>query len=56
MVPAKFSAAGSEPMTVTRIIVRCEDFTGRYIWHCHMLAHEDNEMMRPYVIVPQTGS
>lgn len=21
-----------------------------YVWHCHMLAHEDNEMMRPYKI------
>jgi len=20
----------------------------RYVWHCHMLEHEDNEMMRPY--------
>ena len=23
----------------------------RYVWHCHMLEHEDNEMMRPYKIV-----
>jgi FtsP/CotA-like multicopper oxidase with cupredoxin domain len=23
----------------------------RYIWHCHVLEHEDNEMMRPYKIV-----
>jgi FtsP/CotA-like multicopper oxidase with cupredoxin domain len=22
-----------------------------YVWHCHMLEHEDNEMMRPYVVV-----
>jgi FtsP/CotA-like multicopper oxidase with cupredoxin domain len=21
---------------------------GRYVWHCHILEHEDNEMMRPY--------
>ncbi|MEJ0002867.1 MAG: multicopper oxidase domain-containing protein [Pararobbsia sp.] len=21
---------------------------GYYIWHCHVLTHEDNEMMRPY--------
>jgi hypothetical protein len=21
-----------------------------YVWHCHMLAHEDNQMMRPYLI------
>jgi spore coat protein A, manganese oxidase len=23
-----------------------------YIWHCHILDHEDNEMMRPYSPVP----
>jgi spore coat protein A len=23
-----------------------------YVWHCHRLKHEDNEMMRPYVVVP----
>jgi spore coat protein A len=27
-------------------------FTGRYVWHCHMLDHEDNEMMLPYEVVP----
>ena len=41
-----------DPMTVTRIIVKFEGFTGRYVWHCHMLEHEDNEMMRPYEVVP----
>jgi FtsP/CotA-like multicopper oxidase with cupredoxin domain len=25
-----------------------------YVWHCHLLEHEDNEMMRPYVVVPST--
>ena len=25
---------------------------GRYVWHCHNLQHEDNEMMRPYVVSP----
>jgi spore coat protein A len=23
-----------------------------YVWHCHILDHEDNEMMRPYVVTP----
>ena len=41
-----------DPMTVTRIIVKFEGFAGRYVWHCHMLEHEDNEMMRPYEIKP----
>jgi spore coat protein A len=39
-----------DPMTVTRIIVKFEGFAGRYVWHCHMLEHEDNEMMRPFIV------
>jgi FtsP/CotA-like multicopper oxidase with cupredoxin domain len=27
-------------------------FTGRYVWHCHILEHEDNEMMLPYEVRP----
>ena len=23
---------------------------GRYVWHCHILDHEDNDMMRPYQV------
>ena len=23
-----------------------------YVWHCHILDHEDNEMMRPYSVLP----
>ena len=23
-----------------------------YVWHCHILDHEDNEMMRPYMVLP----
>jgi len=41
-----------DPMMVTRIIVKFEGYAGRYVWHCHMLEHEDNEMMRPYIITP----
>ncbi|MFO7288359.1 MAG: multicopper oxidase domain-containing protein, partial [Bacillota bacterium] len=26
-------------------------FTGEFVWHCHILEHEDWEMMRPYRIV-----
>jgi spore coat protein A, manganese oxidase len=37
--------------TVTRIIARF-DMPGKYVWHCHILEHEDNDMMRPYQIVP----
>jgi spore coat protein A, manganese oxidase len=39
------------PGMVTRIIIRFEGFAGRYVWHCHILEHEDNEMMRPFDVV-----
>jgi spore coat protein A len=35
---------------VTSIIARFGPFTGRYVWHCHMLEHEDYEMMRPFEV------
>jgi bilirubin oxidase len=28
------------------------DLPGRYVWHCHIVEHEDNEMMRPYCVGP----
>jgi spore coat protein A, manganese oxidase len=40
------------PKTVTRIIVPFVGYAGRFVWHCHLLEHEDNEMMRPYEILP----
>ncbi len=39
------------PSDVLTIIVRFKDYTGRYGFHCHMLEHEDNDMMRPYEVV-----
>jgi spore coat protein A, manganese oxidase len=38
------------PGASTRIIVNFAGYTGRYVWHCHILEHEDNEMMRPYEV------
>lgn len=35
------------PGFVTRIIMRFQDHSGLYVWHCHILEHEDYEMMRP---------
>ena len=26
------------------------DIPGLYVWHCHLLSHEDNEMMVPYCV------
>ena len=28
------------------------DIPGLYVWHCHIISHEDNEMMRPTCISP----
>lgn len=38
------------PGQVTRVIAKF-DRVGRYVWHCHILSHEDHEMMRPYEVV-----
>lgn len=46
---------------VTRIIQKFELPNGyviprgqhqTYVWHCHILEHEDNDMMRPYTVLP----
>lgn len=36
--------------TVTRIIVPFQGYVGRYVWHCHILEHEANDMMRPFEV------
>ena len=35
------------PDQITRIKATFSK-VGRYVWHCHILEHEDNEMMRPF--------
>jgi spore coat protein A len=42
----------ADPGMVTRILIPFEGYAGRYVWHCHILEHEDNEMMRPYEVLP----
>jgi bilirubin oxidase len=39
------------PGEITRIKAKFST-AGRYVWHCHIVEHEDNEMMRPYDILP----
>jgi len=31
---------------------RANPFTGNYLVHCHILDHEDNDMMQPYKVTP----
>ena len=58
--PARKDTIKSYPGYVTRIIQRFDLPHGApttpgqelvYVWHCHILEHEDNEMMRPYKVV-----
>jgi spore coat protein A, manganese oxidase len=49
----------ANPGEVTRIIAKFDlpNYVrppAQYVWHCHILEHEDNEMMRPYLV--QQGS
>ena len=37
------------PGEVTRVIAQF-DKEGLYVWHCHILSHEDHEMMRPFFV------
>jgi spore coat protein A len=41
----------ANPNQVTRIIMKFGPYTGLYVWHCHVLEHEDNEMMRPFIVI-----
>ena len=40
------------PNEVVDIVVHFEVFSGRYMYHCHILEHEDRDMMRPFVVMP----
>ena len=34
-----------------RALLRFSDFTGLFLYHCHMLEHEDTGLMRNYRVV-----
>ena len=40
------------PGQVTRIRAQFNT-PGQFVWHCHIVEHEDNEMMRPFRIGPE---
>ncbi len=40
------------PGEVTRIKAKFA-VPGQFVWHCHIVEHEDNEMMRPFRIGPE---
>jgi spore coat protein A, manganese oxidase len=50
----------SQPGEVVRLLIKFDlptgtlvtrDKTYRYVFHCHILEHEDNQMMRPYEVI-----
>eukprot|EP00741_Cyanophora_paradoxa_P012255 tig00020604_g11842.t1 len=43
MLPSRLDATSFLPFA---------DHPAQYVWHCHVLSHEDNEMMRPIDILP----
>ena len=58
--PAWKDTVKTYPGTITRVIAKFDlpesipvprGSSLRYVWHCHMLEHEDNEMMRPYDVI-----
>jgi FtsP/CotA-like multicopper oxidase with cupredoxin domain len=63
-LPGKLTPSGPEPWEtglkdtviaypaqITRVKAHF-DRPGLFVWHCHLVEHEDNEMMRPYRIGP----
>jgi spore coat protein A len=53
--PAAYEAGWKDtvqvaPGEMVRVIARFETYEGRYAYHCHILEHEDHEMMRQFVV------
>jgi spore coat protein A len=40
------------PGELVAISATFEGYTGRYMYHCHILEHEDHDMMRPFIVMP----
>jgi FtsP/CotA-like multicopper oxidase with cupredoxin domain len=40
------------PNEIAEVAVRFTTYSGRYMYHCHILEHEDRDMMRPFVTMP----
>lgn len=44
-----------DPGNVVEVAIRF-DIAGPYVYHCHILEHEDTEMMRPFVVTDSSVS
>jgi FtsP/CotA-like multicopper oxidase with cupredoxin domain len=43
------------PGEVTKVAATFDN-PGLYVWHCHIVEHEDNEMMVPYCVGSQSAN
>ncbi|MBF9066652.1 multicopper oxidase family protein [Streptacidiphilus fuscans] len=50
IIPVPYAVNGKPGVVVIRVAFT--DFTGRYMFHCHIAAHEDNGMMSYINVVP----
>ncbi len=41
------------PGEMIGVAMKFSPFCGKYMYHCHILEHEDHDMMRPFVVVPK---
>jgi FtsP/CotA-like multicopper oxidase with cupredoxin domain len=55
----EFNTAGPKdtmrvnPGEAVSIAMQFSPFSGRYMYHCHILEHEDHDMMRPFTVIPK---
>lgn len=42
----------ANPGEVTRVAMKWTGFSGNYVYHCHILEHEEHDMMRALVVNP----
>jgi spore coat protein A len=40
------------PGEMIGVAMKFSPYCGKYIYHCHILEHEDHDMMRPFTVVP----
>jgi len=40
------------PGYVTEVVMKFNDYAGTYVLHCHILSHEEHDMMRPFEVLP----
>jgi spore coat protein A len=44
------------PNEIVRVIARFDDYEGLFPYHCHILEHEDHEMMREFHVLPEPSA